>query len=262
MIRYRSIEHGVEIVEEGRSTFIRANPQSSAWRNYLAWHALGNEPEPLARQSATPKKLWIIGAGGFGREVFSMTGTAQGCDTEWAVTGFLNDIPEALAGLEGFPAIAGDTDHQPQRDELFICAIGDVPGRRMVVEKFRRRGARFVNMIQRTALLAPSVQLGEGIIVEAFSGIGANARVGDFSTVLSHVSIGHDVVIGSFVQVSPFASILGRVEIGDGVLIGSHAVILPNVKIGAGATVGAGSIVISDVAAGTTVFGVPAKRLS
>lgn len=266
MTRYRSIDYGVELVEDGRSTCIRGDATGSAWRDYVAWQALGNTPEPQLPRPYTfdagaTRKLWIIGAGGFGREVFSMTQSARGADVEWRVAGFLNDIKDSLDGFDGFPAICGGTDYEPQSGDTFICAIGDVKGRRMVCEKFVARGAEFTNLVSEGAMISGAAKLGRGIIVEAFAGIAANANVGDFTTILGHTTIGHDVKIGRFSQVSPYCDIHGWAQIGEGCLIGSHAVILTKVKIGDGATIGAGSVVIKDVPAGATVFGVPAMQI-
>lgn len=263
---FRTTDHGIERVEAGCSTFIPRDPASSAWRDFLAWEKMGHRPEtqqprPFAFDAGATRKLWIIGAGGFGREVFSMTHSARGADVEWRVAGFLNDIKDSLDGFDGFPAIGGGTDYEPQMGDAFICAIGDVKGRRMVCEKFVARGAEFANLISEGAMISGAAQLGRGIIVEAFTGIAANANVGDFTTILGHTTVGHDVKIGRFSQISPYCDIHGWAEIGEGCLIGSHAVILTKVKIGDGATIGAGSVVIKDVPAGATVFGVPAMRI-
>jgi sugar O-acyltransferase (sialic acid O-acetyltransferase NeuD family) len=256
----------VERVEGGRSTFIARDVRQAAWREYESWRAAGNVAEPAPPRAVfavacVPKKLWIIGAGGFGREVFGAAQTALGCGSEWRVAGFLNDITDALDRFPEFPRIAAGTDYVPEDGDVFTCAIGEMPGRRDVCEKFRARGATFVNLIQPNACVSPSASFGEGVIVEAMAGIGAGARIGDFCTVLSHANVGHDAQLGAYVAVSPFAAILGRTEIGEGALIGSHAVILPDVKIGAGATIGAGSVVVKDVPADATVFGVPAVRI-
>ena len=266
MTSYRTTDQGIERLDSSGSTFIQRDPASSAWRDFTGWAALGNVPEPaLPRPYAVytdkTRKLWIIGAGGFGREVFTMTHSARGADVEWRVAGFLNDIQDSLDGFDGFPPIADGTDYEPQHDDVFICAIGDVEGRRMVCEKFRARAAEFVNIVNERALISGAARLGTGLIVEAFTGIAANAEIGDFTTILSHSTIGHDVKIGRYSQISPYCDIHGWAEVGEGCLIGSHAVILTKVKIGSGATVGAGSVVISDVPAGATVFGVPAKRI-
>ena len=260
------MENGVELVEENRSRFIRADGSSSLWRDYLAWHALGNMPEPpLPRpyefEPGRTRDLWIVGAGGFGREVYSMTRSARGSDVQWRVAGFLNDVADALDRFDGFPPIMAGTDYAPQENDAFICAIGDVKGRKLVCERLREKGAEFINLISEAALLSGSAKLGKGNIIEAFAGIAANAQIENFSTVLAHTTIGHDVKIGNCVQISGYCDIHGWVEIGDGCLIGSHAVILNKIKVGEGATVGAGSVVIQDVPPGSTVFGVPAKRI-
>jgi sugar O-acyltransferase (sialic acid O-acetyltransferase NeuD family) len=260
------MENGVELVEGKRSTFIRAEGSSSLWRDYLAWHASGNAPEPplsraYAHDEGRRRDLWIAGAGGFGREVYSMTRCARGSDVQWRVAGFLNDVHDALDGFDGFPPIASGTDYAPVENDVFICAIGDVNGRRKVCDKLRGKGAEFINLISESALLSGAAILGKGIIVEAFTGIAANAQIGDYSIILAHTTIGHDVKIGNCVQISPYCDIHGWAEIGDSCLIGSHAVVLKNVKVGEGATVGAGSVVIQDVPPGATVFGVPAKRI-
>jgi sugar O-acyltransferase (sialic acid O-acetyltransferase NeuD family) len=264
--RYRSIENGVELVEVKRSTFIRADGTSRLWRDYRAWRALGNVPEPptprpYASEPGSTRNLLIVGAGGFGREVHSMTRSARGSDVKWRVGGFLNDLPDALVGFEGFPSILAGTDYAPRENDVFICAIGDVKGRRAVCDKLRNKGAEFINLINDAALISGAAKLGTGVIIEAFTGVAANAQIRDFSTILAHTTIGHDVKIGSCVQISPYCDIHGWAEIGDGCLIGSHAVILKNVKVGKGATVGAGSVVIQDVPPGATVFGVPAKQI-
>jgi len=258
--RYRSIENGVELLEGNRSTFIRADGSSSLWRDFRAWQALGNVPEPAlprpyAFEAGRTRNLFIVGAGGFGREVYSMTRTSRGSDVQWRVVGFLNDIANALDQFEGFPPILAGTDYAPRENDAFICAIGDVKGRRAVCEKLRGKGAEFINLVSDAALISGAAILGAGIIIEAFT------EIKDYSTILAHTTIGHDVKIGSCVQISPYCDIHGWAEIGDGCLIGSHAVILKNVKVGEGATVGAGSVVIQDVPPGATVFGVPAKQI-
>jgi sugar O-acyltransferase (sialic acid O-acetyltransferase NeuD family) len=226
--------------------------------------AASPDSHPVPHESAEipkRKKLWIVGAGGYGREVYWMTLSAYGFEIAWTVVGFLNDIGGALDEFPEYPRILGDTGYVPAPDDLFVCAIGETAGRRRVCTKLKARGAQFVNLIQRTACVSPSAALGEGVIIEPFATLGANCRVGDFTTILGHVMISHDAKVGVAAQISPFACILGRASIGDEAMIGSHAVILPNVKVGARATVGAGSVVIKNVPEGATVFGVPAMQI-
>ena len=265
MIRYRLTESGVEFIDRNHSTFIPSDPENAAWCDFLTWLGVGNTYEqalrrPYSSDPGVTDRLFIIGAGGFGREVFSMTHSARGADIEWRVAGYLNDVKEALDLFKGYPPIIADTNYKPAAGDAFICAIGDLRGRRAVCEKFEVRGAKFVNIISEGARISDSASIGKGIIVEAFTGIAANAHIGDFTTILGHAIVGHDVHIGRYCQISPYCDIHGWAEVGDECLIGSHSVILKKVKIGSGATVGAGSVVLTDVPSGATVFGVPARR--
>jgi sugar O-acyltransferase (sialic acid O-acetyltransferase NeuD family) len=260
MITYQLNDSGVTRKQGRESTFIRNDASQPAWHEYLTWRALGNIP-----LAATPRReltrVLIVGAGAYGRELLSMSKSAIGHGSAWQVAGFLNDIPDSLDAYPGLPPIVGSTDHEPCEGEVFICAIGEAAGRRKVCEKLEKRGAVFMNLTQESVMIAASATFGHGVIMECYTGVGANSRVGDFTTILTHANIAHDVKIGRFVQISPFAAILGWAEIGDEVTIGTHAVILPHVKVGARATVGAGSVVIKDVPPGATVFGSPAVRI-
>jgi hypothetical protein len=196
MIAYRLAEFGVERIENGCTTFIHEDARHPAWREFQVWKRLGHEPLeapalPYAAGTREWKDLWIIGAGGYGREVYWMAGSASGCGADWRVAGFLNDIPDALDNYPELPRIQGDTSYRPRAEDVFACAIGDREGRKRVCAKFKARGAEFVNLIQKTASVSPTTVLGEGIIVEAFAGIGAYSRIGDFTTILSHALIAH-----------------------------------------------------------------------
>ncbi|ELZ03265.1 O-acetyltransferase [Natrialba aegyptia DSM 13077] len=53
----------------------------------------------------------------------------------------------------------------------------------------------------------------------------------------------------------------GEIVVGERAMIGAGAIVLPGVEIGAGASVAANSLVTRDVEPGTTVAGVPARKM-
>jgi acetyltransferase-like isoleucine patch superfamily enzyme len=61
--------------------------------------------------------------------------------------------------------------------------------------------------------------------------------------------------------VAPNAVVLGKVTIGEECYIGANSTILPWVEVQSGAVVGAGAVVTRAVGPGTTVVGVPARKL-
>jgi len=203
------------------------------------------------------KKIVIMGAGGFGREMLAWV---RQSGILWPVKGYIDDNPAALARYPKDVAVLGRIeDYEPAPEDLFVCAMGQIDVKRRCVEKILARGGGFAEMIHRTAVLGVDLNLGDGVNLCPHAVIGSDATLGDFVTVNVHSSVDHDAVIGRWSQLHCHVDITGGVVLGEGVLVGSHATVLPGVKVGDGAVIGAGAVVTKDVAAGATVFGVPAR---
>lgn len=254
--------YGEIIKHKDSITCLIEEPRHYLWLEHL--QALSSESPAaytLALEPDTRQQVWIIGAGGFGRELFWLGRSVLGHDWHWIIAGFLNDIPDTLDAFPDLPRIQGTTDYVPRPNERFICAIGDIEGRREVCQKFLDKGAIFTNFVHKEVMHPESCKLGKGIVVERGATLATDVSVGDFTFLHGNASLGHDVQMGSYCTVSPFAVILGRCKIGSGVAIGAHAVVLPDIEVGDNAVIGAGSVVVRNVKAGETVFGVPAKTI-
>lgn len=208
------------------------------------------------------KKLIIIGAGRFGREVYAWARQSRSCGTEWQVAGFL-DSRRGL--LDGFgveaPILGAPEAHAPAVDEVFVCALGEPAAKQRYCTMLAARGAAFASVIHPSAVLGEGVTLGRGLVLCPHTTIASNATVGDFVTVNIGSFLAHDVRTGPYCQIHGNVAINGAVVLGTGVTVGSNAAILPDVTVGDFAVVGAGSVVLQAVAAGQTVFGNPAKPL-
>jgi sugar O-acyltransferase (sialic acid O-acetyltransferase NeuD family) len=207
------------------------------------------------------KKLIIVGAGGFGREVYAWATAHPDCGTQWEVHGFLDDNDAALDGFNYPVGIVGQVgDYSPQSDELFICAIGAPSIKRVVCEKLIGRSAEFMGLVHPSATIGPNVNIGRGVVICPQVVLTADITIGNFAAINCHSSAGHDVMIGDWATLSGHCDVTGYVEVGEGAFLGSGARILPGKSVGAGALVGAGSVVIRSVAAGQKVFGNPARK--
>ncbi len=207
------------------------------------------------------KRLIIVGAGGFGREVYAWAMHDPECGESWEMHGFLDDNLQALEGFDYPIGVVGAIDtYEPQEDELFLCAIGSPQVRFEVCEKLIARGANFYTLVHPSAVIGGNVTLGEGTIVCPQAVLTVDISIGEFVIINCLSSVGHDVVIGDYVSLSGHCDVTGNSQIGEGTLLGSGARILPGKKVGADALIGAGAVVIRSVGDGQKVFGNPAVR--
>lgn len=188
--------------------------------------------------------VWIVGAGGLGREVLDACGRAG-----LAVVGFVDD---RAAGPVAERAVARDLPV----GAAAVIAIGDGAARQRVAEEL---DATWTSVAHPTAVVADRVAVGAGVIVLAGAIVSVDVDLGPHAQVHYGATVGHDTVLGAGVTVLPGARVAGSVRVGAAATIGSGAIVLQGLTVGAGAMVGAGAVVTRDVAPGATVVGVPAR---
>jgi sugar O-acyltransferase (sialic acid O-acetyltransferase NeuD family) len=199
------------------------------------------------------RDLVIVGAGGFGREVWEWSNAAG-----FVVRGFVDDNPKTDFTRLPAPYLGNVAEYRHQEGEGFVCGIGKPATRRGVVGRMQQRGGSLVTIIHPTAIVAHTATIEAGCVICPFALISANAYVGVGSVVYYHSSVDHDARIGPWAQISGHCDIMGGAQLGEAVFLGSHAAILPGIRVGDDAVVGAGAVVTKDVPVGAVVCGVPA----
>lgn len=207
------------------------------------------------------KKIIIVGASGFGRELVQWIEDINQIERQWDILGFLDDNLNALDGCRcDYKIIGTIKDWVPNDDECFACALAIPEVKYKVVTMLKEKGAKFATLIHPTALVNKYAEIGEGVVVTPRSNINPDTKIGDFVSILGS-GVGHNAVVGNYSTLSGRCSINGCVQVGEKVYIACGVSVAPSKKIGDGAYVGIGSVVISNVKPGTKVFGNPAKKV-
>lgn len=213
------------------------------------------------------KHLIIIGARGFGREIFGMAHETESyVNGDFDFKGFLDDNPHVLDGFPcpygEYPPILGSVEgYEPQEDDVFFCALGDARIRRKYAQIIVAKGGVFINIVLRNSRVSPAAKLGTGILIGPGCAISTNVSIGDFTIVHAYTVIGHDVTIGVSCTLEAFVFLGGWSKLGDEVTMHVKASLIPHKSLGNGVVVGVASAVTRNFGEGLHVFGNPAKRL-
>lgn len=203
------------------------------------------------------KKIALIGAGGFGREVFAFIERDK-----FEVMGFVDKIDPRTADVD----ILGDDDILSKLNSMninHVCiAIGDMNTRSKIYKECQELGLVIPNIIHRSASIFSDLKTGLGIFIYPNVVITSGCRIGSGCLINSGVTIGHDVTIGEFSNISPGVNLAGNIKIGSQTLIGIGASIRENVEIGNRVVIGAGSVVVSNIPNDSLAYGVPAKIIT
>jgi sugar O-acyltransferase (sialic acid O-acetyltransferase NeuD family) len=205
------------------------------------------------------RRILIVGAGGFGREVLQWARDAWP-DHVGRIAGFLSSDKHVLTGFDGYPEMLGrPDDYRPAPGDYLLLAIGLPYVRRQVAESLLARGAAFLTLVHPTAIVAASARIGTGAILCPYSIASDSCHVSRFTIMNYHTSLGHDASAGDFAVLSPYATLGGNAHVEEDVFLGLHASIGPGNTVGARSKVSANSCVLASAPADSIIFGVPGR---
>lgn len=209
------------------------------------------------------KNLFIIGARGFGREVYNTAVESVGYGEEFVVKGFLDDKSDALDGYADYPSIIDSVEnYTPEPDDVFICALGEVKYKKKYIDILSKHNPEYINIIHKDAIVGKNSILGKGCVVSTGVRISCDVKIGNFVTINDYAVIGHDAVVGDYCHLNSYSFMGGYSELANDVTIHTGSIITPHIKVGEGSLIGAGAVVLRNVKLGCTMIGNPAKVLN
>jgi len=210
------------------------------------------------------KDLYIIGAGGFGREVAWLVERINTVTPTWNIKGFIDDNEANHGKYEGGYPVVGGCDYLIKRAEEVwtVCAVGSAKTRKKIINKFADcNHVKFATVIDPSVIISNRVNIGDGTIICAGTIITVDITIGNHVIINLDCTLGHDDVISDFVTIYPSVNVSGCVTVGECAELGTGMQIIQGKNIGNEAIIGAGAVVVKDIPEKCTAVGSPAKPI-
>ena len=210
------------------------------------------------------KDLYIIGAGGFGREVAWLVERLNEKEPTWNLKGFVDDDVSMHGTIQGGYPVVDRCDYlrKVTEETWCVCAIANVKNRKKIINRISDNiKIHFATLIDPQVVCSSRVEIGEGTIICAGTVVSVDVVIGKHVIVDWNCTIGHDDIIGNYVTLYPNVNISGCVSVGECTELGTGIQIIQGKKICENVIVGAGSVVVKDIAKEGTYVGVPVGKV-
>lgn len=197
-------------------------------------------------------KKGIIGAGGFGKEIYWSLNPVERINTVFFVDDkYWDNTDDKILPLSLF---------ESDKYEVVI-AIADSYLRERIVNNLPKTTKFFTHIHPSAQIHGEDVEIGEGSVVCAGAIITTNVKIGKHAHINLITTIGHDCVIGDYFTTAPGVQISGNEIIGDRVYFGTRSCIKQKLKICNDVVIGMNAGVVKDIVEPGTYVGTPAVKI-
>lgn len=211
------------------------------------------------------KNLYIIGAGGCGREIAWLVERINNVEATWNLKGFIDDNESCWGTKEEGYTVLGGCEYliniAKKHTVYAVCAIGSSLVRKKVIEKFKGSNVKFATLIDPSVIISDRVKIGSGTTICAGNIITVDIQIGNHVIINFDCTLTHDDIIEDFVTLYPSVNVSGNVVIGNLVELGTGTQIIQGKRICSNSIVGAGAVIIKDIEEPGTYVGCPAKKV-
>ena len=206
--------------------------------------------------------LYIIGAGGYGREIASYLNSSETLKEKFFFKGFIDDNLSALKTTNcPYQIVATLAEFKFTKDDFVILAIGNIDAKKKIVQKLKGK-VSFYSFIAKNVYVGNNVKIGEGVLLCPGVKLPANIVIGDFVSINIDSRIGHDCIIGNFCSIMPNVDVGGECIIGSDVFLSTKSTILPRTSVADSTNIGTASVILKDIIEPKgTFFGNPGRRM-
>ena len=138
-------------------------------------------------------------------------------------------------------------DSGVKKAAVCIGFLGNSNIRNFIYDELKKIGFELPAIIDKTAIIANNVEIGEGTFVGKGAVINANSMIGKMCIINSKSLVEHDCEIDDFAHIAVSACLCGEVAIGKNSFVGANSTIVQNLKIGNNVFIGAGMLVVNNI---------------
>lgn len=197
-------------------------------------------------------KKGIIGAGGFGREVYWSLNSVERSNTVF----FVDDEYWSSGNNKILPLSLFESDKYE-----VIVAIADSKHRQRIVENLPKTTKFFTHIHPTAQIHGEDVTIGEGSIICAGTIITTNVKIGKHAHLNLITTVGHDCVIGDYFTTAPGVQISGNEIIGNRVYFGTRSCMKQKLTICNDVIIGMNAGVTKDITEPGTYVGTPTIKI-
>ena len=195
------------------------------------------------------ESIILLGIGGHAHSIVDSIESSN----EYIICGFL-DVPKRIGEqYRGYEVIGTDdlleSCFQRGIRNAFVSIgyLGTGNIRNNLYERLKAMGFHLPNIIDRTAVIAKDVVMGEGNFVGKEAIINSAAKIGNMCIINTGAIVEHDCKVGDFSHVSVGSVLCGDVHVGQSSFIGANATVIQGKNIGDNCIVGAGTTIRKDM---------------
>lgn len=120
--------------------------------------------------------------------------------------------------------------------------------------QLKKIGYIIPNIIDNTAVVSRSAELGNGIFVGRGAVVNSNAKIGNMCIINTGAIVEHDCTVEEYSHIAVGSILCGDVSVGRETFIGANATVIQGRKIGKNCMIGAGITIRKDIEDGSTVL--------
>jgi acetyltransferase-like isoleucine patch superfamily enzyme len=201
----------------------------------------------------------IYGAGGLGREIYDTILSINSVENKFNVLGYIDDAVDEGVRLNNVPVLGGSLLIGEINQNIGIILGMADPNIRKMIHLKHRSFRLFPNVIHPTAIISDFAEIQEAILIQSNCIVAANSKIGNGVMMNAHSGVGHDVTVSEYCSIMSFCDLAGNSNLETLSFMGSGAKIIPSVSIGSESYICAGSVVFKNVPPKSKLMGNPAK---